>query len=65
VVGLVVVFTVVAMYLPELPFFKGVVLKSLYCLVFVGLLVLGQVVDKREWLALASLLPRRTKPLLT
>jgi O-antigen/teichoic acid export membrane protein len=54
-VALAVVATVAAMYLPEFPLAEGLVVKSLYCLGFVALLVIFQVVDKREWLALAGL----------
>ncbi len=65
VVGLTFAFTLVAMYLPDMSLVEGLVVKSVYCLVFIGLLIFCQVVDKREWTALVSLLPRRAKPLLT
>jgi O-antigen/teichoic acid export membrane protein len=58
-VALVVAFTIGAMYLPSMPLLEGVVVKSLYCLLFVVMLVAARVVDRREWLALASLLPQR------
>jgi O-antigen/teichoic acid export membrane protein len=64
-IALTVIFTVGAMYLPALPLVEGIVLKSIYCLVFVALLAGFQAVDRREWLALASLLPPKVRPLLT
>jgi O-antigen/teichoic acid export membrane protein len=64
-IALATIFTVGAMYLPALPLVEGIVLKSVYCLIFIALLVSFHAVDRREWLAFASLLPRKVKPLLT
>ena len=64
-IALAAIFTVGAMYLPALPLMEGIVLKSIYCLIFVALLAGFQAVDRREWLALASLLPSKVRPLLT
>jgi O-antigen/teichoic acid export membrane protein len=59
VAGLTAVFTIVAMYLPDLPLVEGVALKGVYCMLFVASLILARAIDRREWLALASLLPHR------
>ncbi len=58
-VGLTVIFTVGVFALPNLPLIEGIVLKAVYCLAFVVALVVARVVDRREFQALASLLPGR------
>jgi O-antigen/teichoic acid export membrane protein len=64
-VAITILATIGAMYLPDFSFVEGIVVKSLYCLAFVALLILCQVLDEREKRALVSLLPSRLKPLLT
>jgi len=56
VVGLTLAFTIAAPLLPQTDLLMGILIKSAYCLLFVGMLVLLGVVNRREWNAIAGIL---------
>jgi len=59
-IGLTFTFTVAVPLFPEMTLMAGVIFKIIYCLGYVALLFTLQVLDKREWSVLHSLLWRRT-----
>jgi len=59
-VGLTFAFTVTVPWFPKMTLMGGMIFKIIYCLSYVALLFALQVLDKREWTVLHSLLWRRT-----
>lgn len=55
VAGLIFVFTVAVPFFPKLPLILSIIMKSIYCLSFVGFLFALGILDRREWTALSSL----------
>lgn len=60
IVALTIIFTLGVGALPSLPLVEGIIMKGAYCLAYGVSLIVARVIDKREWQALATLLPRRT-----
>jgi O-antigen/teichoic acid export membrane protein len=56
---LTIAFTGAIPFFPESMFTVGLIWKSSYCLTFIGLLFVLQVLDKREWAAFSSLMQRK------
>ncbi len=59
VVGLTFGFVLLVPFLPEMTLITSMIVKIMYCLIYVGLLFVLRILDKREWEALTLLLPKR------
>lgn len=57
--GLIFAFTVAVPFLPELKLIPSIIMKSIYCLFFIGLLFGLGILGRREWIALSSVIRRK------